>query len=315
MYVNFDGTALHLAGHQRNGADRAAFGHRHRPGLLGVSRLVDLDLQRAALDSHLGAGHVHRACDMLGFTINFFTLLGMSLAIGIVVDDAIMVLENIVRHFHMGKTARQAALDGAREITFAATAATISVIAVFMPVLLVSGFVGVFLFQFGMTISTAVGLSLLEAITLTPMRCSQFMTAKEDEYRFAQFRESRLHRLCARPTGARSRSACDHRWKVVAGALGALRAVDDFHHAGSTRNSCPTQDIGVFIIRFQTPVGSSLAFTGDKAARDGKYPRSQPRHHPLLRQRRRLRGRRDEQGHVLRLAQGPRATASRPSSR
>ena len=64
---------------------------------------------------------------MLGFTINFFTLLGMSLAIGIVVDDAIMVLENIVRHFHMGKTARQAALDGAREISFAATAATISV--------------------------------------------------------------------------------------------------------------------------------------------------------------------------------------------
>ena len=105
---------------------------------------------------------------MLGFTLNFFTLLGMSLAIGIVVDDAIMVLENIVRHFHMGKTARQAALDGAREITFAATAATISVIMVFVPVLFVTGFIGVFLFQFGMTISTAVGLSLLEAITLTP---------------------------------------------------------------------------------------------------------------------------------------------------
>ena len=70
---------------------------------------------------------------MLGFTLNFFTLLGMSLAIGIVVDDSIMVLENITRHFHMGKSARQAALDGAREITFAATAATIAVIAVFIP--------------------------------------------------------------------------------------------------------------------------------------------------------------------------------------
>jgi HAE1 family hydrophobic/amphiphilic exporter-1 len=63
---------------------------------------------------------------VLGFTINFFTLLGMSLAIGIVVDDAIMVLENIVRHFHMGKTARQAALDGAREITFAAASSSSS---------------------------------------------------------------------------------------------------------------------------------------------------------------------------------------------
>ena len=148
---------------------------------------------------------------MLGFTINFFTLLGMSLAIGIVVDDAIMVLENIVRHFHMGKTARQAALDGAREITFAATAATISVIAVFIPVLLVGGFIGVFLFQFGMTISTAVGLSLLEAITLTPMRCSQFMTAKEDEYRFARFCEPDLRRFRPRSTVARWPSA----WSIA----------------------------------------------------------------------------------------------------
>ena len=75
--------------------------------------------------------------DLLGFTINFFTLLGLSLAIGIVVDDAIMVLENITRHFHMGKSAYRAALDGTREITFAATASTIAVIAVFVPVLLV----------------------------------------------------------------------------------------------------------------------------------------------------------------------------------
>ena len=133
----------------------------------------------------------------LGFTLNFFTLLGMSLAIGIVVDDAIMVLENISRHFHMGKSARQAALDGTREITFAATAATIAVIAVFVPVVLVSGFVGIFLFQFGMTISTAVALSLLEAITLTPMRCSQFMTAKEDESRFARFMNRQFQRSAA----------------------------------------------------------------------------------------------------------------------
>ncbi len=211
---------------------------------------------------------------MLGFTINFFTLLGMSLAIGIVVDDAIMVLENIVRHFHMGKTARQAALDGAREITFAATAATISVIAVFIPVLLVGGFIGVFLFQFGMTISTAVGLSLLEAITLTPMRCSQFMTAKEDEYRFAVF-VNRVFAAFARGYGHALKLSLDHRWKIVGGAL-ALFALSMTSVMWITKEFMPTQDIGVFIVRFQTPIGSSLTFTANKAAEMEKILSANP---------------------------------------
>jgi hydrophobe/amphiphile efflux-1 (HAE1) family protein len=199
----------------------------------------------------------------LGFTINFFTLLGMSLAIGIVVDDAIMVLENIVRHFHMGKTARQAALDGAREITFAATASTIAVVAVFIPVLLVGGFVGVFLFQFGMTISTAVGLSLLEAITLTPMRCSQFMTAKEDESRFAQF-VNRVLSDFARFYRRMLELSLRHRWKVLIGAF-TLFALSLLSLPFIKKEFMPAQDIGVFLIRFQTPVGSSLSFTGTKA--------------------------------------------------
>jgi hydrophobe/amphiphile efflux-1 (HAE1) family protein len=211
---------------------------------------------------------------MLGFTINFFTLLGMSLAIGIVVDDAIMVLENIVRHFHMGKTARRAALDGAREITFAATAATISVIAVFIPVLLVGGFVGVFLFQFGMTISTAVGLSLLEAITLTPMRCSQFMTAREDEYRFAVF-VNRIFAAFARGYGRALALSLEHRWKVVSIALG-LFALSMFSVMLITKEFMPTQDIGVFIVRYQTPVGSSLTFTSNKAAEMEKIFKENP---------------------------------------
>ncbi len=202
--------------------------------------------------------------NLLGFTLNFFTLLGMSLAIGIVVDDAIMVLENIVRHFHMGKTARQAALDGAREITFAATAATISVIAVFIPVLLVNGMVGVFLFQFGMTISTAVGLSLLEAITLTPMRCSQFLTAREDESRFAIF-VNRVFSAFARAYRRTLALSLEHRWKIVSGALG-LFLLSLSSVLLINKEFLPIQDIGVFIIQYQTPVGSSLGFTSAKAA-------------------------------------------------
>src|SRR5208282_623556 len=111
----------------------------------------------------------------MGFTLNFFTLLGLSLAIGIVVDDAIMVLENIVRHSEMGKSKVLASRDGAREITFAALAATIAVVAIFLPVAFMSGIIGRFFYQFGITISAAVLLSLVEAVTVTPMRCSQFM--------------------------------------------------------------------------------------------------------------------------------------------
>ncbi len=212
--------------------------------------------------------------NLFGFTINFFTLLGMSLAIGIVVDDAIMVLENITRHFHMGKSAREAALDGAREITFAATASTIAVIAVFIPVLLVTGFVGTFLFQFGMTISTAVGLSLLEAITLTPMRCSQFMTAKENESRFAQG----VNRLFLRAAG-RYREllglSLRHRWKVVTFAL-FLFALSCFSVRWIKKEFVPPQDIGVFLINTQTPVGSSLAYTSSKVGEMEKLFRTEP---------------------------------------
>src|SRR5690606_23638161 len=79
-----------------------------------------------------------------GFTLNTFTLLGLSLAIGIVVDDAIMVLENIIRHKEMGKDRVRAALDGANEIMFAAIAATISIAAIFLPVAFMTGIIGKF---------------------------------------------------------------------------------------------------------------------------------------------------------------------------
>ncbi len=75
-----------------------------------------------------------------GFTLNIFTLMGLSLAIGIVVDDAIMVLENIIRHLEMGKKRREAALIGAREITFAAMAASVSLVAIFLPIAFMEGF-------------------------------------------------------------------------------------------------------------------------------------------------------------------------------
>src|SRR5438270_6278868 len=86
-----------------------------------------------------------------GFTLNTFTLLGLSLSIGIVVDDAIMVLENIIRHQEKGEDQVTAAIIGSKEITFAAIAATVSIIAIFLPVVFMKGIIGKFFFQFGVT--------------------------------------------------------------------------------------------------------------------------------------------------------------------
>jgi len=113
----------------------------------------------------------------LGFTLNTFTLLGLSLSIGLVVDDAIMVMENVYRHAEMGKDKRRAASEGTKEITFAALAATIAIIAIFLPVVFMSGVIGQFFLQFGVTLSIAVMLSYFEAITLAPARCAQILDA------------------------------------------------------------------------------------------------------------------------------------------
>ncbi|MBI3828596.1 MAG: efflux RND transporter permease subunit [Planctomycetes bacterium] len=111
-----------------------------------------------------------------GFTLNTFTLLALSLSIGIVVDDAVMVLENIYRHAEMRKDRVTAAREGAEEISFAALAATLAIIAIFLPVAFMKGVIGKFFFQFGVVLSVAVAISLLEALTLAPARCSQFLT-------------------------------------------------------------------------------------------------------------------------------------------
>jgi hydrophobe/amphiphile efflux-1 (HAE1) family protein len=115
----------------------------------------------------------------LGWTLNTFTLLALSLSVGLVVDDAVMVMENIYRHAEMGKSRLLAASDGTKEITFAALAATIAVVAIFMPVAFMSGLIGKYFLQFGVTLSVAVGISYIEAITLAPARCAQMLNISQ----------------------------------------------------------------------------------------------------------------------------------------
>jgi hydrophobe/amphiphile efflux-1 (HAE1) family protein len=194
-----------------------------------------------------------------GFTLNTFTLLGLSLSIGIVVDDAIMVLENIVRHQELGKDKIQAAIDGSKEITFAAVAATLSIIAIFLPVVFMKGIIGKFFFQFGVTITVAVLLSLVEALTLTPMRCSQFVDAHKRRTRLGQLREKALDNL--RDIYARSLNVVlNHRWKVISLAL-IVFGLSMASIRWINKEFLPTEDQSRFNIRLKTPIGSSLAYS------------------------------------------------------
>lgn len=109
---------------------------------------------------------------LLGFTINMMTMLALTLSVGILIDDAIVVRENITRHLHMGKSHIQAALDGTSEIGLAVLATTLSIVAVFLPLAFMDGIVGRFFMQFGVTVSVAVLISLFVSFTLDPMLSS-----------------------------------------------------------------------------------------------------------------------------------------------
>ena len=160
----------------------------------------------------------------LGYTLNTFTLLALSLVVGIVVDDAIMVLENITRHREMGETRVESAKKGARQITSAATAASLAVIAIFLPVAFMSGIIGKFFLQFGVTISVAVFLSLIEALTLTPMRASQFLEAGKNAGAVAQAVNRGFTRLAEHYRRLLA-AALDHRGLVLAHGTGVFRGI------------------------------------------------------------------------------------------
>ncbi len=115
------------------------------------------------------------AMKLLGFTIDMLSMMAMTLSVGFVVDDAIVMLENIVRHMEMGKPRMQAAIEGAREVAFTIVSMTISLVAVFIPVLFMSGIIGRLLREFSITIAVAVLISGFISLTLTPMLCSRFL--------------------------------------------------------------------------------------------------------------------------------------------
>lgn len=191
-----------------------------------------------------------------GFTLNTFTLLGLSLAVGLVVDDAVMVMENIYRHAEMGKDKVRASSEGTKEITFAALAATLAVIAIFLPVVFMKGVIGKFFFQFGVTLSVAVMLSYFEAITLAPARCAQILDT-------SRAGRSGLGKLVDRGFGALERgyarvlaASLRHPAKVLLAAVVILAATGLLVTRIKTE-FIPSQDQSRLNVRLSTEAGTT----------------------------------------------------------
>ncbi len=196
---------------------------------------------------------------VMGFTLNFMTLMALTLAIGLLIDDAIVVQENIMRHVQEGKPARFAAAFATNEIGLAVLATTLSVVAVFMPTAYTKGIVGRFFFPFGMTISFAVLISMFVSFTLDPMLSSRMLKKQTHAnviFRFLEQSFLALERLYERVL----RFCIHHRVLVVIGAvlffvgsLGLLRFVKaDF---------LPKEDRSEFEVSLRAPLGSSLSAT------------------------------------------------------
>jgi multidrug efflux pump len=203
----------------------------------------------------------------LGFTINILTLLALVLAIGLVVDDAIVVLENVYRHMELGKSRRRASFDGAKEIGFAIVATTISLVAVFLPVAFLSGTVGRLFKEFGISVAVAVLISGFVALTLTPMLCSRMLRPLHGTGRGWASRSfdaffDRLDRLYERVL----RGALRRRWRVVGGAA-LLVALSLFLFRIIPRELVPTEDRGIAFGIVIAPEGSTLDYT-DRYMRD-----------------------------------------------
>ncbi|QRK06725.1 efflux RND transporter permease subunit [Archangium violaceum] len=211
----------------------------------------------------------------LGFTLNTFTLLGLSLAVGIVVDDAIMVMENIFRHAEEGKDRVSAAREGTHEITFAALAATLAVVAIFLPVVFMSGVIGKFFLQFGVTLCVAVLLSYVEAITLAPARCAQLLKTGREGRSKVGVLVDRAFTWLEHHYGRVLAQGLKRPWWVLGGAV-VLLALSGFAFKSLSSEFVPSQDQGRVMVRLQTAVGSTVEETDRLFLRAEEYLSNRP---------------------------------------
>jgi len=221
---------------------------------------------------------------LFDFTINNMTLLALSLSIGLLIDDAIVVRENIVRHMQTGKDHVRAAREGTSEIGLAVVSTTLAIIAVFIPVAFMGGMIGRIFLQFGVTVAFAVLVSLFVSFTLDPMLSSVWHDPESEEYggareargirRIAVAFNNGFERLANRYPGWLSWSLAN-RGKVLAGA--ALSVVVAFMILPRLGFSwLPEVDGGEFNVQLRTTPGSSLSYTTSKGLEVSRLLRSRP---------------------------------------
>lgn len=203
----------------------------------------------------------------LGFTINMMSMMGLSLTIGILVDDSIVILENIYRHMKLGQTPWTAAIEGRREIGAAAVAITLVDVVVYTPLAFLTGLVGQFFKEFAGAIAVATLFSLLVSFTLTPMLASRWLTATDEErsplaplWRRWEDGYQALTRLYRRTL----EQALRLRWLVLASGLAAFLGGIALVAFGVVGNEFMTQaDQGEFVLAVDLPAGTALSTTND----------------------------------------------------
>ncbi len=226
---------------------------------------------------------------MFGFSINMVTLMALSLCVGLLIDDAIVVRENIVRHVQMGKNAHDAALEGTQEIGLAVLATTLSIVAVFLPIGFMGGIVGKFFHEFGITIVAAVLISMFVSFTLDPMLSSVWHDPAIHAEGTPNPRRSGYDRTIGRVTGAvddfaqwlgRGYTAIlawslRHKLTTLGMALATFVASFALLPLIGTE-FVPKADYSETFINFNTPVGSSLEVTEAKTRQVERILREAP---------------------------------------
>lgn len=207
------------------------------------------------------------AMRMLGFTLNSMTLLGLTLAVGIVIDDAIIVLENIVRFMEeKGMPPIQAAIDATKEISLAVVATTVSLVIIFVPIAFMEGYAKKFLYEFGMTMAVSIMMSMLVAFTVTPALSSRLLKRKAAHVgAHGHNTPSWLDRMYV----ASLRWALDHRAIVLlicAGVLGSTWVINNY----VKRDWMPQEDQSELAVWMELPEGSSMQATEQATMRLAK---------------------------------------------
>jgi len=227
--------------------------------------------------------------DLFGFTINMLTLMALSLCVGLLIDDAIVVRENIVRHVQMGKSAYRAALDGTQEIGLAVLATTLSIVAVFLPIGFMGGIIGKFFHEFGLTIVAAVLISMFVSFTLDPMLSSIWHDPSIEAHGKRHAPRTFYDKTIGRVTGAFDRGtdmliggyqtilrwSLRHRITTVLIALAVFASSVVMVPLLGTE-FVPKSDFSETTLDFHTPVGSSLEVTEAKARQVEAIVREMP---------------------------------------